>query len=456
MDRATGLRKAEGGNGEWRFLLCLVAGFLATRLIWLLQVHGTTDGFLDAAEATRAALSVAKHGVVGDAYFIGQGASAHLMPLNPMLAGGIMWLFGPGSTAANHALLAFSLGQVVAGYLLVRLIFIRLGADRVAVRWGTALLMLLMPFAPQETVDFRYWEGASALCLVALNILAMIEVGRSRRLSRALLAAIAAIFALVCFVSPPAGFALAPGWAVVALRSLRFRDAAALAAATALAIATLFVPWTMRNAAMLGTAIPTRSNLGIELALAMHPAAVSGEDQARIFDARVQVVTPSANLAARDFVREHGEAAFSNRLAAQSWRWMRDHPLAAARLWARHVGEIIVPRPWMMYFSGWEGARTARAATMAIVQLLGLLGLALALGARRRGYGVVAGYIAMMALSFGFFQPMPRYGFLIYAFFAFLAAEAVSAAVRAVRDRRAAASRAGHAPPYPGSAPQTG
>jgi hypothetical protein len=456
MDGAGTVRTAGDGHGEWRFLLCLIAGFLVTRLIWLAQTHGTLDGFLDAAEATRAALSVARHGVVGDAYFIGQGPSAHLMPLNPMIAGGIMWLLGPGSTAANYTLLAFSLGQVIAGYLLVRLIFIRLGADPVAVRWGTALLMLLAPFVPQEVVDFRYWEGASALCLVALNLLAMIALDRRKRLSRAMLAGVPPAFALACFVSPPAGLALAPGWAIVALRSLRFGQAAALAVATALAVALLFVPWTMRNATVLGATIPTRSNLGIELALAMHPAAVSGEDQARVFHERVKVVTPSANREAQAFVRQHGETAFSNRLAAQSWRWMRAHPADVARLWARHVGELFVPRPWMMYFSGWEGARAARAATIAIVQLLGLAGLTLALIARRRGYGLVAGYVAMMALSFGFFQPMPRYGFLIYAFFAFLAAEAVSATVRTARDRRAGASPAVPAPPYPGSVPRTG
>lgn len=446
-------------HGEAGFLLCLIAGFLVIRLTWLMKVHHGFDGLLDASEATRVALSVATHGVVGDAYFIGQGPTAHLMPLNPMLAGGILWLFDPDSSLANYALLALSLGQVIVGYLLVRLVFVRLGADEVAVRWGTALLMLLPPFAPQEVVDFRYWEGASALILAAANLLAMIDLYRDRRLPAKAIAGIAALFALTCFVSPPVGIALAPGWAVVALRALPFPRAAMLAAATALAMAVTFAAWTVRNASVFGTLITTRSNLGIELALAMHPAAVPGDTPAQVFHARLGDVHPSANAAARAFVVRHGEAAYSARLAARTWRWMRENPANAARLWLRHVTETIVPRPWQMYFSGWEGARAARAAAIAIVQLLGLAGLAIGIMQRRRGYGLILGYVGMIVLTLGFFQPMPRYIFLIYAFFAIPAVDAVhrvlSAAAQVVRDRRAAASPAGPAQPCPGSARQT-
>lgn len=429
-NRGTGTgiaRSLKGADGERSFVLCLIAGFLAIRLIWLIKVHGGIDGFLDASEATRVALSVARHGVIGDAYLIGQGPTAHLMPLNPLLAGGVMWLFGPGSTAANLTLLALSLGQVICGYLLVRQVFVRLGADPRALRWGTALLMLLAPFVPQETVDFRYWEGASALCLVALNMLAMIALDKRRRLSGRELLLIPALFALTAFVSPPAGLAVALGWAVVALRALPLASAATLAVATAMALAALFVPWTLRNASVLGEPIPLRSNAGIELALAMHPAAVSGDNPAQVFHDRLGEVHPAANAAALQIVRRDGEAAYSRKLARQSWAWIRENPAAAARLWLRHVSEVIVPRPWQMYFTGWEGARVARATIIAIVQLIGLAGLAIALWTRHRRYWIVASYIAVTALAFGFFQPMPRYGFLLYPFFAFLAAQALAA-----------------------------
>jgi hypothetical protein len=78
-----------------------------------------------------------------------------------------------------------------------------------------------------------------------------------------------------------------------------------------------------------------------------------------------------------------------------------------------------------MYFSGWEGARAARANTIAAVQLTGLAGLAMALLARRPRTWMPAVYLGIFTLFFGFFQPMPRYGFIIYPYFCFLAAEAI-------------------------------
>jgi hypothetical protein len=89
------------------------------------------------------------------------------------------------------------------------------------------------------------------------------------------------------------------------------------------------------------------------------------------------------------------------------------------------VSEIIAPRAWQMYFSGWEGARAARANTIAVVQLTGLVGLATMLLARRPDSWIPAVYIGILALFFGFFQPMPRYGFIIYPYFCFLAVEAI-------------------------------
>ena len=115
-------------RAERGFLLCLILGFVAIRLIWLVRVHGGLDGFLGAAEASRVALSIARHGMIADAYYFGQGPTAHLMPLNPLLAGAVLGLFGPGSSTANLLLLFLSLGQVLAGYLLIRLVFLRLGA----------------------------------------------------------------------------------------------------------------------------------------------------------------------------------------------------------------------------------------------------------------------------------------------------------------------------------------
>jgi hypothetical protein len=416
-------------SAEHGFLLCLILGFVAIRLIWLVRLYGEIDGFLDGAEALQIALTIARHGMIGDAYYIGQGPTAHLLPLNPLLAGGVMWLLGPGSSAANLALLGLSLGQVLSGYLLIRLVFVRLGADPRAVRWGTALLLLVPPFVPQETIDFRYWEGASALCLVSLNMLAMIALDRRSRLRRGDLAAIPALFALTFFVLPPAGVAIGACWAIVALRRLPLASSMALAGATVAALALVIAPWALRNAQVMGEPILLRSNMGIELALANHPAAVSGEAPEYVFNERLHAIHPGANAAARAAVRANGEAAYSRALADETRAWISANPLAFARLYARHVSEIIAPRPWQMYFTGWEGARVARAGTIAVVQLIGLVGLAMTLLARRPRAWIPAVYIGIVVLLYGSFQPMPRYGFIIYPFLCFPAVEAIAIAV---------------------------
>ena len=80
----------------------------------------------------------------------------------------------------------------------------------------------------------------------------------------------------------------------------------------------------------------------------------------------------------------------------------------------------------------WEacsGARTARALTISAIQLIGLIGLAMALLARRPRYWIPAVYIGIVAVFYGFFQPMPRHGFIIYPCLCFPAVQAIAAAI---------------------------
>jgi hypothetical protein len=88
-----------------------------------------------------------------------------------------------------------------------------------------------------------------------------------------------------------------------------------------------------------------------------------------------------------------------------------------------------------MHFSGWGGMRAPRAITITVVNLLGLIGLGLGLYRRRRGYAMLAIYLAAISLPYAFFEPTARYIYLAYGVLAFLAVEAVIALARSLSRR---------------------
>jgi hypothetical protein len=405
---------------DWRFIAAVIGGGVLIRLIWLVRVHGRLIDFLGAAEASHVALSVATGRGIADAYFPGQGPTAHLLPLNPLISGFFMWLWGPGTVAADLTLLIWALAQVIIGYLLVAALFRQLGMDRATVRWSLALVMLVTPFVPQEVIDFRYWEGASALCLVALNLLMIARLDATPVVTPRTIGVIAMLSAITFFVSPPAGLAVDICWAVAALRRLPLRRCVTIALASAAALAAIVAPWALRNQAALGAPVPLRSDIGLELALANYPGALDTRDPARAFADRIAAIDPAGNPALRPLIAEHGgEVAYAHALGARTWRWMTAHPVTVGRLWLRHLRGFLFPEPWQFYFSGWEGMRAARAATISLVALLGLIGLAAGLIERRRGFWLPLLYVAMLAFTYALFVPSPRYIFLIYPILAF-------------------------------------
>ncbi|WP_158298646.1 hypothetical protein [Sphingomonas psychrotolerans] len=411
---------------ERRFLLLLVGAGLLLRLLLLATRGDGLTGFYGAGEATRVALALAHTGSFADAYYQGYGPTAHLLPISPGVAGSLFWLFGAGSVAANLALLAWSLAQTFTGYLLLRRLAIAFDMDPLAVRWGTALLCLLPVFTPQETIDFRYWEGAAALALAALNLLLIARVNSRRSASSSLMLAAAMLSALTFFISPAAGLGIYACWALVALFRLDWKRTAWLGAASAAALALLVAPWMLRNAAVMGDPIPLRSNFGLELAIGNHPAAVNSSHPDETFAARLLQVHPFHSPAARTALRAAGgESAYSAALGAEARAWIAAHPTEFAGLSIEHLTQFFVPRPWQFYFSGWNEARHLRALVIGLASIVGLAGLAHGLVRRRRGYWLLATYVALAALPYAIVQPIPRYSYIVWPLLVFLAAEAV-------------------------------
>ena len=154
---------------------------------------------------------------------------------------------------------------------------------------------------------------------------------------------------------------------------------------------------------------------------------MSGVNPERVFARRLADLHPYARRGPGQAALQAtgGEVAYFRDLGAQTWRWVASHPMDFARLSLRHLREFFFPRAWQMYFTGWEGMREARALTVSLVNLLGLIGLAIGLYRRRSGYALLALYIGVVALPYALVQPISRYIFLVYGVLAFLAVEAL-------------------------------
>lgn len=432
---------------DWLFPVLVIGAGIVLRLIWLTQAEQGPFAFSGAGEATRVALELARTGTFGGAFYAGYGPTAHLSPIAPFIAGAIMTTLGIDTPASNGTLLAWSLFQMVAGWGLLSVLFRQLGAPAQARRWGLAALCLIPVFVRQETVDFRYWEGALTLVLVLGNLILLNTVQGQARPGLRRVALIAGLTALTFFLCPPAGAAINLCWAIWAIRTLDLRRLAGFALACCAALAMLVAPWAMRNAAVMGEPVLLRSNAGLELAMGNHPAALSDRAPEQVFADRLLAIHPYQSVGARaDLARAGGEVAYARILGRQTRDWIAANPADFATLSLRHFRQFFFPDAWQMYFTGWEGMRSARATAMGIASAIGLVGLAAGLWQRRRGYAPIALYLIGVALPYAMVQPIQRYSYLVHGILMMLAADAVvrllrwiSRRVRDGRDRPAAA-----------------
>lgn len=403
-------------------LACLLAAGLVLRLLWLSLVHGGPRLFADAGEAASIALAFARSGVLGDAYFAGQGPTAHVMPVSPLAAGIILRLSGPESAAAPVLLLVWSLAQWGAALLLLAQLFGRLGLPTRLVRGGFALLCLVPVFVSQEIIDFQFWESGLALALAAGSLSLLVRVSATGIRRRADIVAPAAVTAAALFVSPPAGLAAGLCWAVFALRSLPLRTTLALAGWGLCFLSLAIVPWVIRNERAMGAIVPLRSNAGLELAIANHPAALSSPDPEAAFVHRISAIHPIANPALRPLIgMRAGEVAYARALGRRTGRWMADNPAAVSRLYFRHVRDFLFPPAWQLGLSGWGEWRRTRAIAITLVSLAGLVGLARLVRREATLFWVPAVFAAGIILPYGLFQPTARYVYLTHGIFVFAA-----------------------------------
>jgi hypothetical protein len=414
------------GASDGRLLALVFFAGLVLRLLWQIRTSESLTIFRAWGEASNVALALADGRGFADAYYQGSGPTAHLLPLNPLAAAFWIWMFGPDSAAANLGLLAMSLAQVGLGYWLLMRVFERLGLEEAAVRWSIILLCVLPFFVQTEVIAFRYWEGATALCLMGANLLRMVELNDRPTIRRRDLLLIAALCAVTIFVSIAVGFAVTVCWAIFALRKLALKQVAGLALAGAVALTLLVAPWAIRNEAVLGHPVLLRSNAGLELALANHPAAVSGENAEAVADARFAELHPFGRAAGRDALESAGsEVLYYQRLGAAARSWIADHPGDFATLSLRHLRQFYFPSA--PRFAGAEpnGWPVQGSIWVSLVNLIGLLGLLAGLIQGRKGYAMLTVCIVCITMTYVPTNPTPRYTYLVYGPLMFVAADAL-------------------------------
>ncbi len=418
---------------EPRIMVAMLCAGLILRLLWLTQINGGLTGFTGAGEATRGAMAIAQGRGFADVYFAGSGPTAHLLPVNPGMAGLVMAALGIDTPASNLALLALALAQVGFAYFMLARLFGRLGMDAVALRWGLIALCLLPVFVQREVIDFRYWEGALAVGLAAASLAQLAAHGRADAMTPRDKGGAALLAALTFFISPTAGLAVIACWALFSLRTEPLRASFLSAALLGLALTAFLGPWAIRNRAAVGSAVLVRSNAGLEIALANYPAAANGRPTIETFTKRIIEIHPYHGAGARSaMIAAGGEVAYSHRLGEQARAWIVANPATFARLSLGHVRQLYFPEEWAYRLNESDDFNPQRTVLIALVNALGLMSLAWGLATRRRGFGMLAVYISGVTGAYAVVQPITRYTYLLYPLLMFIAIDGVLRAARSI------------------------
>lgn len=409
------------------------------RVGWLVSRHEFRSA---SGEAFNVAASVARDGTIADVFAKGSGLTTHFTPILPFIAGHIYRIFGLQSPIAESILAAFSIGTVLAtGYLLF-LCLGRLGTPPLWRLGALAIYCVAAIFPELETTTFRIWEGALACLLSAWVLLRVLDadLASDRRLKTWMITCF--IACVLFFLNPATGLACFAMLGIWLLRHCPIRTWLPYFVSAAVILLAVLTPWTVRNYEAFGRFIPLRSNMGLELALANHPAAVGTGDQREVFWNRLQEIHPQESQAAFDRMQAMGgERAYADALGVEAKQWIRAHPVEFAALSLRHVVQFYFPPEWQWnIYSKINAAMKLKLTLTWVFAGLGLIGaLASALLWRGR-YFYPAALVLMTALPYAMVQPVLRYHYLIYAITLFLGVELVRRCVMAVLPNRASAT----------------
>ncbi len=377
-------------------------------------------------EAFNVARAFAETGTLADAFGRGEGPTAHLMPLQPLLAGTVYRVFGVLSPASDLILTGIATGFVLTAFWMLYRAFGELDAPPAGRLLALALLCLAPANTDLEVIWFRVWDGGMAIAAGALLLLTVLRADRAKRVSTGWFVALAGVAAVTFFISPPLGVA---GYLCCVLLVVRRVEVRRWPAAAAIALAVLVVvlaPWTIRNAVVMGSPVVLRDNFGLELAQGNDPSLVDSRDSdggaARVHLAIHPYVSRRAYA---EMIAMGGEVAYSNVLKTRATTWIAAHPGDFARLTAHHLRQMLFPPPTMFgLFPGIDmKAVEVRLAIHWFVSLFGLAGIGYALAAldRRYRYAAIMGLVPM--IPYLVVEPILRYRYLVFGVLTFFACD---------------------------------
>jgi hypothetical protein len=407
----------------WKYLAValLVAGALL-RLVWTAAILPDSHA---QGEIANTAIAYARTGILADSFHTGQGPTAHVLPFPPIYAGLVYRALGIRSVPAEMVLATMSIALVMLSYAAFYRAFGLMGTPR---PWRLAALafLCLVPLNISLEIEvFRIWEGGLSVAIAACYLWALLAIERRPVLGWGMIAGMAIAAAALFFISPPLGLAAyASSLLVLMARVPRRRWPGAVLIAVG-ALALFVVPWAARNAAMMGEAIPLRSNFGLELALANHPAAASNADPRQVFRDRLDEIHPfQSEKAFAALQAAGGEVAYARQLGDGAKAWIRAHPLDFARLCMRHFRDFFFPPGWMWnVYSGVSRGTAIKVAINAALSVAALLGAAVAGLVSWRRYRFAILMLVLPVLPYLIVQPGLRYRYIIYALSVYLAAD---------------------------------
>lgn len=408
------------GKRSTAVLFAFVIG-LCLRLGWALLGHSDPG----AGEAGRVAIALASGRGFADAYHVGQGPTAHLMPLSPSIAALFFWLAGSHTAISRLLLACWSIALCFASYLLFNRAFAQIGVSERARAAALCYLCLIPVYLGQEAEVLGVWDGGLTVALTA-SVLVQLTNSQGLEASWAPVR-LSATNSLLFFANPVFGASSFVSTIATICRTWRARKIASFVAFAVLGVACLIGPWAVRNERVLGTPVLTRSNAGLELSLGTNPLMLTDTPHEQAFQERLDQIHPTESRQAYQEVRRMGEVSYSQKLGEDAWKWIKEHPTDEARLMVLHLRSIFFPEPWMFRVWSTPTGSTARSALASLAGGIGFAGIVLGLIKDERKWRVISLLVFIPVLILCPFQPINRYIYSFYALLVFAAAFALDA-----------------------------